>query len=195
MPRIARIPRRTVHLSARRHSQVRADRVGRLLLPCDRPRQMRSWWTTTTSSTCIRRARIRLAPVRRRMGRRVSRSTTRRARSSRRRRPKRPNHCWVAGLQPDTEYTYKVFVKDEAVGEGERWDWSASEQGADAAGRASTTTASARIPIRPCRLRRFTFAVDRRLRRRRQARSTPNAPPAAGRRTRCGARSMTTTCG
>ena len=38
------------------------------------------------------------------------------------------NHCWVAGLAPDTEYTYKVFVKGEEWAEGERWDWSAAEQ-------------------------------------------------------------------
>lgn len=37
------------------------------------------------------------------------------------------NHCWVAGLQPDTEYTYKVFVKGEEWASGERWDWSAKD--------------------------------------------------------------------
>jgi hypothetical protein len=35
------------------------------------------------------------------------------------------NHCWVTGLAPDTEYTYKVFVKDEEWARDERWDWSA----------------------------------------------------------------------
>jgi hypothetical protein len=38
------------------------------------------------------------------------------------------NHCWVAGLSPDTEYTYKVFVKDEEWAVGERWDWSPAER-------------------------------------------------------------------
>ena len=38
------------------------------------------------------------------------------------------NHCWVAGLRPDTEYTYRVFVKDAEWAAGERWDWSATEQ-------------------------------------------------------------------
>jgi tartrate-resistant acid phosphatase type 5 len=38
------------------------------------------------------------------------------------------NHCWVAGLQPDTEYTYKVFVKGEEWASGERWDWSPDEK-------------------------------------------------------------------
>ena len=43
------------------------------------------------------------------------------------------NHCWVAGLRPDTEYTYQVFVSptrkrsadgaEEEWGKGERWDW------------------------------------------------------------------------
>ncbi len=37
------------------------------------------------------------------------------------------NHCWVAGLQPDTEYTYKVLVKGQEWASGERWDWSARE--------------------------------------------------------------------
>ena len=37
------------------------------------------------------------------------------------------NHCWVAGLAPDTEYTYKVFVKGEEWASGERWDWVAAE--------------------------------------------------------------------
>ena len=33
------------------------------------------------------------------------------------------NHCWVAGLEPDTEYTYKVFVNGEEWARGERRDW------------------------------------------------------------------------
>jgi hypothetical protein len=33
------------------------------------------------------------------------------------------NYCWVTGLAPDTRYRYEVIVKDEAWGEGERWDW------------------------------------------------------------------------
>ena len=37
------------------------------------------------------------------------------------------NHCWLPGLKPDTEYTYKVFVKNEEWAAGERWDWSAQE--------------------------------------------------------------------
>src|SRR6185295_8250577 len=45
------------------------------------------------------------------------------------------NHCWVAGLQPDTEYTYKVFVKDEQWAQGERWDWSARDKALVQAGR------------------------------------------------------------
>ena len=38
------------------------------------------------------------------------------------------NHCWVAGLAPDTEYTYKVFIKNQEWASGERWDWSAPEK-------------------------------------------------------------------
>jgi tartrate-resistant acid phosphatase type 5 len=37
------------------------------------------------------------------------------------------NHCWVANLTPNTEYTYKVFVKDQEWAAGERWDWSAAD--------------------------------------------------------------------
>ena len=38
------------------------------------------------------------------------------------------HHCWVAGLRPDTEYTYRVVVKDAEWAAGERWDWSTAEQ-------------------------------------------------------------------
>jgi hypothetical protein len=38
------------------------------------------------------------------------------------------NHCWVSGLKPDTEYTYRVIVKGEEWAAGERWDWSADER-------------------------------------------------------------------
>ena len=38
------------------------------------------------------------------------------------------NHCWVAGLRPDTEYTYRVVVKDAEWAGGERWDWSPAGQ-------------------------------------------------------------------
>jgi hypothetical protein len=38
------------------------------------------------------------------------------------------NHCWVPGLKADTEYAYKVFVKDEEWGIGERWDWSSTDK-------------------------------------------------------------------
>ena len=38
------------------------------------------------------------------------------------------NHCWVTGLQPDTEYSYRVIVKDEEWADGDRWDWSPAEK-------------------------------------------------------------------
>jgi tartrate-resistant acid phosphatase type 5 len=38
------------------------------------------------------------------------------------------NHCWLPGLQPATEYTYKVFVKGEEWASGERWDWSPNDK-------------------------------------------------------------------
>ena len=61
------------------------------------------------------------------MVRRASRSTTRPARSCRGRQTEVANHCWLTGLEPDTEYTYKVFVKGQEWASGERWDWSAKE--------------------------------------------------------------------
>ena len=33
------------------------------------------------------------------------------------------NHCWVSGLQPDTEYTYRVIVNDEEWATGNRRNW------------------------------------------------------------------------
>ena len=37
------------------------------------------------------------------------------------------NHCWVTGLAPDTEYTYRVIVNGEDWGAGERRDWVAED--------------------------------------------------------------------
>lgn len=45
------------------------------------------------------------------------------------------NHCWVTGLEADTEYTYRVTVKGEEWAEGERWNWSAEKQGLVQGGR------------------------------------------------------------
>lgn len=67
------------------------------------------------------------------------------------------NHCWIAGLQPDTEYTYKVFVKSEEWGAGERWDWSASLQAlVQAGGRYDNGFRTHPDPATPASL---TFAV------------------------------------
>jgi len=33
------------------------------------------------------------------------------------------NHCWVTGLAPDTEYTYRVLVNDEEWAQGPRRNW------------------------------------------------------------------------
>ena len=35
------------------------------------------------------------------------------------------NHLWLHGLQPDTEYRYRVLVDGELWADGERWDWDA----------------------------------------------------------------------
>ena len=76
---------------------------------------------------CTRRERTRSARSRRRMARRASRSTTRPARSCPCATTEVANHCWLSGLEPDTEYTYKVFVKGQEWASGERWDWSAKD--------------------------------------------------------------------
>ena len=39
------------------------------------------------------------------------------------------NHCWVTGLRPDTEYSYRVVVKGEEWAQGVRWDWSPANNG------------------------------------------------------------------
>ena len=33
------------------------------------------------------------------------------------------NHAWVEGLEPDTEYRYRVLVDGRPWADGERWDW------------------------------------------------------------------------
>src|SRR5688572_29829497 len=33
------------------------------------------------------------------------------------------NHVWIKGLDPDTEYAYRVVVDGETWADGERWDW------------------------------------------------------------------------
>jgi tartrate-resistant acid phosphatase type 5 len=38
------------------------------------------------------------------------------------------NHAWVTGLEPNTEYTYRVIVNGEEWAAGERRDWVVSEQ-------------------------------------------------------------------
>jgi tartrate-resistant acid phosphatase type 5 len=45
------------------------------------------------------------------------------------------NHCAIAGLKPDTRYTYTVKVKHELWGDGQRWDWEPHVQGLVQAGR------------------------------------------------------------
>ena len=39
------------------------------------------------------------------------------------------NHAWVEGLQPDTEYGYRVVVDGRVWAEGERWDWRLDDGG------------------------------------------------------------------
>jgi len=67
------------------------------------------------------------------------------------------NHCWVTGLLPDTDYTYKVFVKGREWAEGERWDWSATDKAlVQAGGRYDNRFHTHPNPLTPSSL---TFAV------------------------------------
>ena len=67
------------------------------------------------------------------------------------------NHCWIAGLEPDTEYTYRVFVKGQEWAEGERWDWSPSARAlVQAGGRYDNRFRTHPDPLAPAPL---TFAV------------------------------------
>jgi hypothetical protein len=45
------------------------------------------------------------------------------------------NHAWVEGLQPDTEYRYRILVEGQVWAEGERWDWQLDEGGPLPSGR------------------------------------------------------------
>jgi tartrate-resistant acid phosphatase type 5 len=45
------------------------------------------------------------------------------------------NHAWVTGLEPDTEYRYRVLVDGRPWGEGELHDWSVEQATLVAAGR------------------------------------------------------------
>ena len=91
------------------------------------------------------------------------------------------NHCWVTGLSPSTEYTYKVFVKGEEWARGERWDWSAEEKALVAAGNRYTNRFET-FPDPNAPAASLTFGGHRRFRRGRQARQSGSAPTAGGRR-------------
>lgn len=39
----------------------------------------------------------------------------------------RTNHAWITGLEPDTEYSYRVVIDGEEWAAGERRDWAAAE--------------------------------------------------------------------
>lgn len=70
------------------------------------------------------------------------------------------NHCWVSGLEPDTEYTYRVSVNGEEWARGERRDWVSREDGSGLELRKRTyhnrfrTHPDPNVPAGP-----FTFAV------------------------------------
>jgi tartrate-resistant acid phosphatase type 5 len=71
------------------------------------------------------------------------------------------NACWVTGLEPDTEYTYRVTINGEEWAEGERRDWSVERdrQGLRlAGGRYVNRFRTHPDPLRPTP-DPFTFAV------------------------------------
>lgn len=71
------------------------------------------------------------------------------------------NHCWLTGLNPDTQYTYKVFVNGEEWAAGERRDWmvAGERQGLVTAGNAYVNQFRTHPdPSKPYG-RPFTFAV------------------------------------
>jgi tartrate-resistant acid phosphatase type 5 len=45
------------------------------------------------------------------------------------------NHVWVQGLEPDTEYRYRVLVDGRPWAQGERWDWDVDRRTLVPAGR------------------------------------------------------------
>ena len=98
------------------------------------------------------------------------------------------NHVWVGGLEPDTEYRYRVSVDGRPWGEGELHDWSVEQATLVRAGRPLRQPLP-HVPARPDAATAVTFAVlgdygvgivDGRLD------GTPPAP--ARRRARAGAR-------
>ena len=93
------------------------------------------------------------------------------------------NHCWLPGLKPDTEYVYKVFVKDEEWAVGERWDWSAKDKALVQAGN-SYDNRFCTNPGSDCAGRVAQLRGDRRFRRRREE-GLADAPPAESRERAC----------
>ena len=95
------------------------------------------------------------------------------------------NHVWVTGLEPDTEYRYRVRVDGRPWGEGELRDWSAR------AGDAGQRRRPVRQPLPhvPADRRRRAGDVRRARRlRRRDPRRRPRRHPAASASRRAAAR-------
>ena len=106
-------------------------------------------------------------------------------------RPQPRTTAGSTGLEPDTEYTYRVFVNGRGVGAraSAATGSATTTQGARAERATATTTASARTPTRRSPRRAADLRRHRRLRHRRQERRR-RPPPAARSRTRSSRRSI-----
>jgi tartrate-resistant acid phosphatase type 5 len=59
------------------------------------------------------------------------------------------NHAWIDGLEPDTEYRYRVLVDGRTWAGGERWDWALGADGDAGGPRRAGGPYDLRLPTHP----------------------------------------------